>query len=297
MKKTTKQLYEERLLKVLVYIQQHLDDTLHLEDLAGLAHFSPYHFHRIFRGMVGESLQEHIRRLRLERAAMRLKHSKLGILPIALEAGYETHEAFTRAFGVLFGCSPSQYRAGARIELHPSRVHYQVRGTLKTFTLVTGDSTMNVEVKTLEPIHVAFVRHVGPYSEVGKAWETICMYLGKEGWLGPDAQFIGVCYDNPEVTPADKIRYDACVTVGPEFQAEGPVGVQVLAGGAYGVTTHEGPYAKLNETYARLYGQWLPQSTYDLRSEPSLEFYLNDPNSTQPEDLLTDIYTPITPVK
>ncbi|NQV34785.1 MAG: GyrI-like domain-containing protein [Phycisphaeraceae bacterium] len=156
---------------------------------------------------------------------------------------------------------------------------------------------MNVTVKTLEPIRVAFVRHMGPYNEVGKAWETVCMYLGKEGLLGPDAQFIGVCYDNPEVTPADKIRYDACITVAPEFQGEGPVGVQVLAGGAYGVTTHEGPYHKLNETYAKLYGQWLPQSTYDLRNEPSLEFYLNDPNSTSPEDLLTDIYTPITHVK
>ena len=112
-----------------------------------------------------------------------------------------------------------------------------------------------------------------------------------------DAQFIGVCYDNPEVTPADKIRYDACVAVGPEFEGEGPVGVRVLAGGAYGVTTHEGPYHKLSETYAKLYGQWLPQSTYDLRNDPSLEFYLNDPNSTPPEDILTDIYTPITPVK
>ncbi len=297
MKKTTKQLYEERLLRVLVFIQQHLDDRLHLEELAGLAHFSPYHFHRVFRGMVGESLQEHIRRLRLERAAMRLKHSKHGILPIALEAGYETHEAFTRAFGVLFGCSPSQYRSGTRIELNASRVHYQSLGTLKIFSLVTGDMTMNVTVKTLDPIRVAFVRHMGPYNEVGKAWETVCMYLGKEGLLGSDAKFIGVCYDNPEVTPVDKIRYDACVTVGPDFQGEGPVGVQVLAGGAYAVTTHEGPYSKLNETYARLYGQWLPQSTYDLRSEPSLEFYLNDPNSTQPKDLLTDIHTPITPLK
>ena len=86
-KKSTRQLYEERLLRVLVYIQQHLDESLALVDLAELAHFSPYHFHRVFRGLVGESLHEHIRRLRLERAAIRLKHSNQTVVQIALEAG------------------------------------------------------------------------------------------------------------------------------------------------------------------------------------------------------------------
>ena len=152
---------------------------------------------------------------------------------------------------------------------------------------------MKAAIETVESIRVAFVRHVGPYHEVGQAWDAVCMHLGKEGLLGPDARFIGVCYDDPEVTPPEKIRYDACVTVGPDFQAEGPVGIQILAGGDYARVTHEGPYERLNETYAWLFGQWLPQSAYDLRGEPSLEFYLNDPHSTDPEDLLTDIYAPI----
>ena len=102
MKSETQQTYQERILKVLVYIQNHLDETLSLEELAGVAHFSPYHFHRIFRGMVGESLMEHVRRLRLERAAHRLKFTDSPVTRIAFEAGYETHEAFTRAFRALF---------------------------------------------------------------------------------------------------------------------------------------------------------------------------------------------------
>ena len=75
MRAVTLQDYKRRMLRVLVHIQEHLDDALALEHLASVACFSPYHFHRIFKGMVGETLQEHIRRLRLERAASQLKLS------------------------------------------------------------------------------------------------------------------------------------------------------------------------------------------------------------------------------
>ena len=90
--------YAERILKVLVHIQNHLDDPLDLDRLAALAFFSPFHFHRVFRGMVGEPVREHVRRLRLERAAHQLKIGDQSVTQIAFDAGYDTHEAFTRAF-------------------------------------------------------------------------------------------------------------------------------------------------------------------------------------------------------
>ena len=299
MKESTQKLYEERLLRVLVFIQQHLDEPMPLEDLARVAHFSPYHFHRIFRGMVGESLKEHIRRLRLERAALRLKHSDRSVLEIALEAGFQTHESFTRAFGSLLGCSPSQFRSNNAAGFNTPGVHYQngdIDARNLTFALNSGGTTMDVKIERLQPLRVAFVRHVGPYNEVGQAWEKVCAKLGSEGLIGPDSRFIGVCYDDPEVTPPEKIRYDACVTVDEDFEAEGEVGVQTLPGGDFAVVTHMGPYERLSETYAALYGQWLPKSGRELRSEPSLEFYINTPDGTDPEDLLTDIYAPLEPL-
>ena len=155
---------------------------------------------------------------------------------------------------------------------------------------------MDARIEHLDPLRVAFVRHIGPYHEVGKAWETLCTQLGKEGLLGPDSRFVGVCYDDPEVTAPEKIRYDACVTVDENFEPQGEVGAQTLPGGAFAVVTHIGPYDRLNQTYAELFGRWLPSSGRELRSEPSLEFYLNDPESTEPEDLLTDIYAPLEPL-
>jgi AraC family transcriptional regulator len=297
MRDSTEKLYAERLLRVLVFIQQHLDEELPLEALARVAHFSPYHFHRIFRGMVGESLKEHIRRLRLERAAQRLKHTDRSVLEIALEAGFQTHEAFTRAFRTLLGCSPSQFRSDSNAALAAHGIHYQGDVETTAVSLISGDGEMDVKIEHLDPLRVAFVRHIGPYHEVGKAWETLCTQLGKEGLLGPDSRFVGVCYDDPEVTAPEKIRYDACVTVDENFEPQGEVGVQTLPGGAFAVVTHIGPYDRLNQTYAELFGRWLPSSGRELRSEPSLEFYLNDPESTEPEDLLTDIYAPLEPLR
>lgn len=298
MKKSTLKLYKERILRVLVFIQQNLDYDLSLEQYAKVAHFSPYHFHRVFRGMVGESLKEHIRRLRLERAAMRLKHTDKSVLEIALEAGYETHEAFTRAFGAVSGCSPTRFRSSKSVLLKTdsSGVHYRGDGAIGDIKLAIGGEPMDVEIKSLEPMHVAFVRHVGPYNEVGAAWEKLCARLGAEGMLGPGAKFVGICHDDPEVTATEKIRYDACVTVDDGFEPEAEIGAQTVGGGEYAVTTHIGPYDKLGRTYAKLYGQWLPQSGRELRSQPCLEFYLNDPESTDPEDLLTDIYAPLEPL-
>jgi len=293
MKESTQKLYEERLLHVLVFIQRHLDEELPLEDLARVAHFSPYHFHRIFRGIVGESLQEHIRRLRLERAALQLKRTDRRVLDIALEAGFGTHESFTRAFRAVLGCSPSEFRLAEGVIFQAPGIHYRDDGELRTLLLRPGGTNMDVRIERLQPLRVAFVRHVGPYQEVHQAWGKVCARLGKEGLLGAESHFIGVCYDDPEVTAPEKLRYDACVTVDSDFAAHDEIGVQTLPGGEFAVVTHCGPYEQLSQTYAALFGQWLPHSGRELRSQPSLEFYLNDPEGTDPEDLLTDIYAPL----
>lgn len=302
MRTITLQDYKQRMLRVLVRIQQQLDDRLSLEDLAQVAHFSPYHFHRVFKGMLGESVQSHIRRLRLERSAAQLKSTRWPVTRIALASGYETPEAFTRAFRAMFGASPSRFRSArspARSkpgDLTASGVHYQ-RGTPpRNFKAAAfSPSHMKITLQNLPPRRVAFVHHVGPYSKCGAAWDTLGMYLGKDGRLGGDSLFIGICHDDPNVTPPDKIRYDACVTVDDSFAPQGDIGVQTVAGGEYAVSTHCGPYETLGETYGRMMGQWLPRSGREMRSTPCFEVYLNDPNSTEPADLLTDIHIPLEP--
>jgi AraC family transcriptional regulator len=301
MKAITLQVYKQRLLRVLVHIQQQLDEPLSLEELARLAHFSPFHFHRMFKGMLGESVQSHIRRLRLERSAARLKSGDWPVTRIALDSGFETPEAFTRAFKAMFGTSPTRYRSSRRPPRGrpvASGIHYHESSRLRHFKAAKfGDEDMNVTVQTIPARRVAFVHHLGPYATCSTAWDTLGAFLGKEGLLGGDSLFIGICHDDPEVTPPDRIRYDACVTVDDKFMPQGEIGVQTIPGGEYAVTTHFGSYETLGESYARLLGQWLPRSGRELRSTPCLEIYQNDPNSTAPEDLLTDIHVPLQSAK
>lgn len=298
MKPQTEQTYKERILRVLVYIQQHLDEAMPLDELARVAYFSPYHFHRVFRGMVGESVKEHVRRLRLERAAHRLKFGDQSVTRIAFDAGYEALESFSRKFRAMFGEAPSRFR-----EIHkslayatvPSGIHFDPQGEPRDFrTHDSGGSGMDVRIETVDPMKVAFVRHVGPYHEVGAAWQTLMGWAGQRGLLGSQLQTLGICHDDPDVTPVDKIRYDACLVVGDQVEPQGDIGVQEIGGGEYAVTTHRGPYEKFGETYATLCGQWAPRSGRELRA-PSLEFYRNSPMDTAPEDLVTDIYMPLEP--
>jgi AraC family transcriptional regulator len=293
MKESTEQLYKQRVLHVQMYIQQNLDRELSLEELAKESYFSVYHFHRVFRAVVGESLKEHIRRLRLERAASFLKHTNKPITNIALSAGYQTHEAFTRAFKTAFGCSPSDFRSSNSISSQGTIAHYQNYTKAKEQNLITGDNHMQVKIENIKPMRVAFVRHVGPYNQVSKAWDRLSTHLGKDGHLGSGSKFIGICYDDPEVTAPDKVRYDACITVEESFVPENEIAVQTVGGGEYAVTTHFGPYNKLGEIYSRLFGEWLLQSSRELRPEPCLEFYLNDPDGTDPDELITDICLPL----
>jgi len=297
MRTETEQIYKERILRVLIHIQTHLDEPLSLEDLAAIAYFSPFHFHRIFKGMVGEPVKAHIRRIRLERSAWHLRSTDRNILDIALDAGYETHESFTRAFRSMFSNNPSVFRRGQfgdRNKRSPSGVHFQPGGKLKKFNPITrGGIIMEIRIDNIEPMRVASVRHVGPYEECEPAWQKLCAWAGPRGLFGPGTKMIGISYDDPEVTPPEKIRYDACITVDDAIESEGEVIIRMIPGGDYAVTTHKGPYTKLIETYSKLYGEWAPQSGRVVKAAACFEIYMNDPEKTPPEELLTDIYIPL----
>ncbi len=273
MRTSTAESYYERILRVMVHIQSHLDEELDLDELASIACFSPHHFHRIFRGLVGETLADHIRRLRLERAAQRLKSTGRPVTDIAFEAGYEAHEAFTRAFRTRFGASPTGYR-----DAHPAP---------------ESSGPIEVRVERFAPMRVAFVRHVGPFKDVGSAWGTVMGWAGMRGMFGAHTRAIGIIHDDPDITAPEKLRYDAAVTIVRDVTPEGVIGVQEIAAGEYAMAQHRGPYDRISETYARICGEWLPASGRELAAMPALEFYLNAPQTTKPEDLLTNACLPL----
>jgi AraC family transcriptional regulator len=280
--------YRQRLRRALACVEANLDDPPPLEELARLAHYSPHHFHRVFTGMAGESLAAYARRLRLERAAMWLSRTPRPVTDIALGSGYDSHQAFTRAFTGHFGVSPSAYRTAARQGLPLPQRPAPPPNT-------QGDIAMDATIVFFPPTRVAYVRHVGPYATCHAAWSALCGWAGPKGLLGPQVRVIGISHDDPEVTPPEKIRYDACITVSDDVAAEGPVGVMDIGGGDYAMALHAGPYSGLHQSYAELCGVALPKLGREPGYAPSLEIYLNDPAVTPPQDLRTEIYIPLLP--
>lgn len=297
MKTATLHDYKARLLLVLTHIRENLDASLSLESLAQMACLSPYHFHRVFSGMVGESIQAHIRRLRLERAARELHDSTEPIIQIALAAGYQTHESFSRIFAQSFRMSPSKFRRNPNatpLLPAPSGIHFLPHNHPTRFrTLPPAYPTMNASVKSITPFTIACLRHIGPYDQCGPTWDRVGELLGAEGYLGPDTRVVGVSYDDPDTTPAAQIRFDAGFSVDPDFTPFDDLEVRHIRGGDYARMTHHGPYQSLGETYRDLMGRWIPRSGRELADAPCFEVYLNDPDATEPAELLTDIYAPL----
>lgn len=286
-----------RMVNVVNYIQKNLDNELTLDELAEQADFSSYHFHRIFSGMLGESVKELVRRLRLERAAIQLKTSNTSILDISLAAGYESDMAFSRAFKARAGVQPSKFRKSEQARfpcLAVSSVRYVTNEHITSFEPFTDEElNMKVTIKEVEDMFVAYVSHQGAYKDCGHAWDTLCTALAPEGLLGGDAKMIGVSYDDPDVVAQEHLRYEACISIDEVFATTDDIGFKTIEGGRYAVTTHIGPYERLNETYQKLFGQWLSQSEHESADKPCIEIYLNDPESTEPDELITDIYLPL----
>lgn len=283
--------HRRRILAALVHIQQHLDEKPDLDRIAAVAHFSPFHFHRVFRGLVGEGVAEHVRRLRLERAAYRLKYGEQPIVELALEAGFEAHESFTRSFSAHFGVSPSAFRKEHRQVPLPrvaSGVHYSPDGETG-FSARKGDPSMDISIESFPARRVVFVRHTGPYDQVGAAWMKLFTWAGMRGLLNGPFEHFGLCHDDPDVTPPDKIRYDACIAVSQPVEAAGDVGVQEIPAGQFATAVHIGPYSGFGAVYAEICGPWAASAGRSLGPPPSMEFYLNDPRTTPPEQLRTKI--------
>jgi AraC family transcriptional regulator len=280
--------YHERMNRVLDHIRQHLDEPLNLNRLADLACFSPFHFHRIFAAYVGEPVSAHVRRLRLELAAHRLCHTRQSITDIALSAGYETPGAFNKAFKRHFRVSPTRFQKEKKPVFFSQPIEMAIESTQK-------EDAMKPEMKNRSDTQVLYVRRTGKYNESARtAWGAVCGYAFRKGLVEPDAEFIGLSHDDPDVTPEDKLRYDACISVKSEVKPEGEVGVQTIPGGNFAVFLHKGPYENLYNTYKAIYSEWLPQSGAQLRDASCFEKYLNDASRTKPADLLTEIYIPVT---
>lgn len=306
MKPDTQSFYERAVAKAVEQVVLNLDCALDLAALARSAALSPFHFHRVFRGAVGETPLELHRRLRMERAAFSLRHHDAPVTVIAFAAGYETHESFTRAFRAHYGCSPTEFRQGStpagtscerlpQIEL-PARSGIHFRAEIAQFQairFIRGEHAMDVEIKDMQALRVATVRHVGPYHRISEAFARLGAIVGPAGLMGPGTVMLAIYHDDPETTDPSELRSDAGIVVSAAAPLPPGLGEQRLPAGRYASTTHVGPYEVLGDVWGRFMGEWLPQSGQRMSDGLSYEIYRNSPGEVPKDQLRTELYAPL----
>lgn len=298
MRQATREDYIEIVRDAVAFVLANLDDPLSLGEMARRAAFSAFHFHRLFQGVVGETPGEFVRRIRLERAAYRLSFTDRPIGDVAFEAGYGAPEAFTRAFREAYGESPSAFRRLGRSDYRQAAVcgvHYDPENRLaRLVPRDTGGSIMEVELVEQPALRIAAVRHVGPYNQIGQAFETLGRLLGPTGlFAAPGAFGLALYRDDPSATPESELQSDAGLIVADDAPIPDGVEAVLIPGGRYAKYTYLGSYAGLGEAWGRLVGEWLPQSGYRFGPGTTYEIYRNSCQDVPVEELRTDLYLPL----
>lgn len=285
--------YRARVGRVLDHIAAAVRDgavEIDLNALAEIACFSPYHFHRIYRSMTGETAAQTVRRLRLQRAAHALIETDRSVAEIARAGGYGGVEAFGRAFAAAYGLSPSTYRARGGAGPNPLP-----RPDLNQENAMTVQ-TQDVQLIERAGLRLAAVPHRGPFIEIGTAFERLSLWAAGAGLFGPDTLLVGVYYDDPQQTAQESLRSDAGLTIPEDYEPTAPAHLVALPGGPHAVLRYVGPYAELHRAYDYLYGRWLPESGREPADSPPFEIYRNTPADTPPAELTTDICAPLKPL-
>ena len=278
----------EKLLPVLVHIQANLDEDLSLDVVAKRVGLSSFHFHRLFRSAIGETLKQYTQRLRLERAANRLVIHDTTILEVALDSGFQSHETFSREFKRRFQVTPRGYREWGRGKLAQNSV-----STLPLDEMYDDFELSETKVTRIAQLHCAFIRHVGPYEAVPDTlWHRLAEWA-RARRLPIDLIFLGIAHDAPGITPPDKLRFDAAIVVPEAFAANRSIGHQVLGPAEFAITTHIGHYRTLGQAYGTIVNRVGRLKGYSLGGLPSIEFYRTTRVDANHEMNHTEIYIPV----
>ncbi|WP_035053000.1 AraC family transcriptional regulator [Andreprevotia chitinilytica] len=277
MKRSTQQLYASRLEKVIIHLHQHLDADPDLYRLADIACLSPYHFHRVWRAWMGETVTETVRRLRLHRAAGELIASPKPLALVANRAGYESPAAFSRAFRQAYGLPPNSFRT-AHASGHPTEEE---------------PNMYNVTIEEIGPFTLASVPHTGSYMEISHAFERLMLWTQKQGVSLEGHRMFGIYYSDPQSVPVNELKSAAAMTLPAGVKADNGVEPLQIARERYATLEFIGPYAGLAAAYNWLYSEWLPKNGFLPGNAPATEEYLNNPRNTPPTELRTLIRIPL----
>jgi AraC family transcriptional regulator len=268
-----------------MYVRARLDERLTLEDVAAVAGFSTFHFHRVFRVAFGENLNAYVVRHRMQRAARELRSTDRPVIDIALQCGYESASAFGRAFLRAFDVTPTAFRAaGERMSLVPPR------------STPLPEELPDPHIVEYPEREVLALHFVGPYDALDPVMYRLYNVAVKRKFL-PHGSVFGLSYDSPDLEEHASLQFDACIAAcrGADIAGARADGLEPLTipSGRYAVFRHRGPYQRITHAYDVLFASWILTGRLELRDAAFITTYLSDPSGTAAGELECDLAIPI----
>ncbi|MEA9577376.1 AraC family transcriptional regulator [Xanthomonas nasturtii] len=262
-----------------------------LAELAGIAHQSPYHFHRVYRALTGETVGHTVARLRLSQALHLLGSDDASVTEVALAVGYQTPQALARACRSALQASPTVLRSA------PALRASKLQQLSTPATLANSPSApLQVSVQTLEPFELVVLRKRGAFDDLDRGFGRIAGWAERVGVIEQLHALIGIpLSDHRDVSPAQHV-FECGIAFATHVAPPAPMQLRVLGEGAHAVLRHTGSYAGLEQALDGLLADWLPGSGYALRDAPLHYLYLDDPETVAEAELRADVRVPVVEV-
>lgn len=316
----SKQIYISRINRVIDYIKSNLDGDLSLERLAPVAHFSKFYFHRIFKAVAGENLNGFVSRMRVERSAFKLIYNpRLPVTAIAYESGFSSPSVYSREFKSRYAMSPTQWRKlkanqnskictvdGKFCKEAPSVQMYIDSSKHKPLwgIKMQNQTSLNIEVRSMPDINIAYVRHHGHYNPQDKIlfqslFSKLMAWAVPRNLFKPPVTKAMTVFSSghPDTTAPENLSVDVCISIEKETPVNGEVGKRIIPSGQYAVVTiAEGTLEECGEAWNSLFNGWLPTSGYQPGDGAYYINHLNDPEQHPKKLHSVEMYLPVKPL-
>lgn len=279
MRYSTEHFYQEKINQVIDYISANLHSPLQMDVIADKINVSQRQLLRIMRSALKESLYTYIARQRVERAVLYMQTEKMSLTKLSAMVGYDNPQSFSKAFKKQFGIPPKTYLN-------------ELQSQLERYVRSSGNrNNLQAEICHFEGLELVYIRIFGKYGEektYEKAWNKLIRFLKDNQALTSETRFIGLSFDDPNITKPNLCRFYACASVQKKIIPRGEFGTFVLQQGKYAVYTLHGSCFGLQELYNNISVNF----EYTIRHGMAFEEYIHYSKQHDKENI-TKVYIPI----
>ncbi len=293
--------YKNRINRVFEFIDQNLESDLSLNAVSEIAFFSPFHFHRVFKFVTQETLNEYVKRRRIEKSASDLLHKNITTTEIAHKYGFSDNSSYSRAFKKYFGVSPTEFKNQnpnkfSKIRQLKSKNGQEYPDYEKYICVINNlknwiKMNAKIEIKEKPQMELAYVSSIGPHN-LENAYGKLMQWATPKGLMNDQTKMITVYHDSFKVTEANKVRMSASILLDKAVETNGEIGLTTIEAGKFIVGSFEIGLNEFEKSWTGLF-VWMNENGYKKADREPFEIYYNNFNEHPERKAIVDFCIPI----